>query len=830
MSFRFVRPLALVAALFLLGACDSAEERAEKHYQSALVLIESGDTDRALVELRNVFDLNGFHKEARKLYADTVLARGEVVEAYGQYLRLIEQYPDTPEVRLTLAELAIGRGDWDEAERHGREAGRLAPGLAGVPAVKVALDYRAAVAARDDAARQAAAEAARALFSSDRETRLARRVVIDHLVSGPAPLAAIPEIDRALETEPDAAELYGIKLRILASAGDEAAIGPVLKAMFERFPENQDVRGGLISWYLSQKDIDGAEAFLRQLAGPADGPPDGHLAVVQLLQAARDAGAAGAELDRLIAANDGTPNADIYRALKAGLDFEAGQQDTALAAMETILAAAEPSEQTRRIKVMLARMLESTGNRVGARARVEEVLAEDRTMTEALKMRAAWLIAEDKPGEAILDLRAALDQNPRDSGTLTLMAQAHERDGSLDLAGERLALAVDVSGSAPDESLRYARFLLQQGRTPAAESVLADARRVSPAHVGVLAQMADLFLAAQDWTRAQEIGATLRQIGTPEAATAAQALQAALLLGQGRTDDGIELLQGQIGEGDEGLRAIALIVQTQVRAGKLPEATAYLEGEMAKRPEAAQLKLLRAGLHALTGEAEAAEALFRDLVAEDPAAEAPARLLYGLLASADRAPEATAVLDAALAAQPASGTLRWMKAGELERAGDIEGAIAVYEALYAEDSSNVIVANNLASLIATHRTDPESLERAFAVARRLRGSDVPAFQDTYGWIEYRRGNLEEALADLEPAAADLPNDPLTQFHLGMTYAGLGRKEDAARVLTRAVELAGDSHLPQFVTARETLTTLPPPPPVAETPVPAPLPAPGPTQP
>jgi tetratricopeptide (TPR) repeat protein len=113
MSFRFVRPLALVAALFLLGACDSAEERAEKHYQSALALIEAGDTDRALVELRNVFDLNGFHKEARKLYADTVLARGELTEAYGQYLRLIEQYPDTPEVRLTLAELAIGRGDWD---------------------------------------------------------------------------------------------------------------------------------------------------------------------------------------------------------------------------------------------------------------------------------------------------------------------------------------------------------------------------------------------------------------------------------------------------------------------------------------------------------------------------------------------------------------------------------------------------------------------------------------------------------------------------------------------------------------------------------------------
>ena len=79
------------------------------------------------------------------------------------------------------------------------------------------------------------------------------------------------------------------------------------------------------------------------------------------------------------------------------------------------------------------------------------------------------------------------------------------------------------------------------------------------------------------------------------------------------------------------------------------------------------------------------------------------------------------MLDTALAAQPTSGTLRWIKAGELERAGDIDGAIAIYEALYAEDSNNPVIANNLASLITTHRDDAESLDRGFTIARRLRG-------------------------------------------------------------------------------------------------------------
>jgi tetratricopeptide (TPR) repeat protein len=565
----------------------------------------------------------------------------------------------------------------------------------------------------------------------------------------------------------------------------------------------------LVGWYLSQGDVDGAEGILRQLAGELTAVPEGHLAVIQLLQAAKGSDAARAELDLLIEANAGTPNSDLYRALRAGLDFEAGEREAALAEIESVVAGATPSDQTRRIKVMLARMLEASGNQVGARARIEEVLAEDSTMVEALKMRAAWLVTEDRPGDAILDLRAALDQAPRDPEILTLMAQAHERDGAIDLAGERLSLAVEVSGRSVDTSLRYAAFLQQQGRSEAAVAVLADARKANPTSVPVLAQLADLHLAAQDWPRAGEIGAALRQIGTPQALEAEKGLQTALLLNQNRVSEGISFLESQIGTGSDDLRAITLIVQTRARAGELVEARTYLDAELAKRPDEPQLKLLDAGLLVLEGDTTEAEATLRDVVAKDPTAEAPVRLLYNLLASSGRGEEATAVLDAALAVQPASGMLRWLKAGELERAGDFEGAIKVYEAMYAEDSSNIVVANNLASLITTHRTDPESLERAFAVARRLRGSDVPAFQDTYGWIEYRRGNLEEALTYLEPAAAGLPDDALTQFHLGMAYAGLNRPEDARRQLTRALEIAGDSPLPQFQTARETLAGLPP---------------------
>ncbi len=796
----------LFAALALAG-CQSAEEKAESYYQSGLELLAAGDEERALVEFRNVFQYNGFHKEARRAYADTVLKQGNIQDAYSQYLRLIEQYPDTPEVRRILAELAINNGDWTEAERHGNEAIRLAPEGPGVRAVALALGYRKAVQDRDDTTRAALAEEARALLAETPDSRIALRIVIDQLATSPNPAAALPEIDRALVLDPDAMDLHVAKLRILAETNDVAGAGVQLKTMVERFPDNIEARSALIAWYMSEGDIDGAEAFMRQLAGDPKGPVEGHVAVIQLLRAARGVEAAAVELDRLIAANEGTSNADLYLALDAVIDFEGGKQTEAIAAIEAVLAKATPGDQTRRIKTMLAKMLETTGNSVGARAHIEEVLAEDASNVEALKMRAGWLIEGDRPGEAIVDLRAALGQAPRDASILTLMAAAHERDGSLDLAGERLALAVEVSGAAPQESLRYAQFLLQQGRVQVADSVLTDARRVTPGHVGVLAMLADIALNAQDWPRAEEIAETLAQIATPEAETASRTLRAALLLGQNRTEDGLAFLEEQVAEGGGDLAAIQMILQARIGSGKPEEARSYLDGELAKRPDDPELRLLSAGLHALMGEIAQAEALFRALIAEDPGAELPARLLYGLLRGNGREAEATEVLAAALAVQPDAASLLWMQAGELEQAGDIDGAIAVYEEMYSKDSSNVVVANNLASLITTYRDDPDSLARATAIARRLKDTDVPAFQDTYGWIAYRNGNHDEALTYLEPAAVGLPNDPLTQFHLGMTYLALGRSEDARRVLTSAVELAGDSPLPQFEAARQALAGL-----------------------
>jgi tetratricopeptide (TPR) repeat protein len=805
--FGSLRICLICVVLTTLAACKTSEERAEEFYQSGLSLIESGDFERAAIEFLNVFQHNGQHKEARQALADLRLEQGEVQAAYSQYLRLIEQYPDTPEVRLTLAEIALESSNWDEALRHGNAAIRLVPEDPRAKALSIAFDYREGTRDNDAEALDIAALQARLLLESNPEDDVSRRVVIDNLLRGEDPMKALPEIDIALQRDPEHYIYNQLKLRLLERDQDIDGVGAQLQQMVTLFPEDEELGQSLIRWYLFQEDVEGAENFLRSLAGDETGPTDGHITVVQLIQATQGDAAAQAELDRLASVNAGNPNADLYGALSSVITFQDGDRDGAISTIQDIIAGAEPTEQTWRVRNILARFLIATDNLVGARAEVETILTEDASNVDALKLRAGWAIEDDRGSAAILDLRRALGQEPRDPEILTLMAEAHDREGSMALAGERLALAVDITGSAPDESLRYASFLQRQGRDVAARSVLSDARAANPTNVPVLIAFARTLLTAQAWVEAQEITNTLRAIDDPEAQEAATSLQAALLLGQNRTEDSLSFLKQQIDDGTADITAISQAVLINLQNGDVEAARAFLDEALANAPEDSNLQMMDASLLAVTGDFAEAEAIFRDLIAQFPQSENLVLRLYNMLLATGQADAARSVLDDALAAQPTSLTLRWMRAGELETVGDFEGAIAVYEEMYAENSSATAIANNLASLISTHRDDEESLERAANIAKRLRELDVPPFQDTYGWIAYRQGNFEEARLFLVPAAAGLPNDPLVQYHLGMTYAALGNAEKARTQLTRALELAGDSPLPQFSLAREKLQEL-----------------------
>jgi tetratricopeptide (TPR) repeat protein len=451
-------------------------------------------------------------------------------------------------------------------------------------------------------------------------------------------------------------------------------------------------------------------------------------------------------------------------------------------------------------------MLLTDGDVAGARALVEEAVELDPGQTDALKMLAAWLVEEDRADVAISRLRTVLDLAPEDPEALTLMAEAHARNGNRELARDFLSRAVEASGAAPAETIRYAGLLLEEDRALLAEELVIDALRRTPGHPELLSLLGSVYLQMEDWARAEQVERTLRD---RDMAALADQLRTGILAAQGQTEAALAYLEELAATGDSAdINAQIAVVRARLATGDAAGALTYTQNLLEADPENLALKMTLAAVHSGSQQYAEAEAVYRDLVAEVPELQEAWIGLIRALTVQGRAEEAQAALEEALNVLPNAPDLLWAQASFREQLGDFEGAIALYEQLYEMLPNQPVVANNLASLISTYRDDEASLERAYRIARRLRGTDVPPFQDTYGWIAYRKGEYQEALEHLEPAAAILADDPLVQYHLGMTYLALGRQDAALDQLRRALDLAGpDDSRPQFDVARTEIASL-----------------------
>lgn len=804
----FFRPatVALIAALAIAG-CKSVEERANDHYQSGLSLAAEGDYDRAIVEFRNVFKLNEGHKEAREALANILLEQKDNPRAaYGQYLRLAEQFPDDLNTRIILGNLAFNFSNWEELERHGRTAEELDPGDPRVKALSVARRYRTAALDEDASSMREQALEARTLLDGQPENTVLRSIIVDNQVRDGEYRDAVKSLDALLELDPDEQRYWRQRMNVLAQLQDFDGLETQLREMVTRFPDEISHKSTLIRFYLARQQNDDAEAFLRELVANA---PEGEIIqrvdLIRFLTEVRGIEAGRAEVDAAIAENPGEIR---FQMLAASMDYQSGQRDVAIASLEDILETNEPSDLTGEVKIALARMLLGNGNAVGARVRVEEVLNEDPENVSALKLRAGWLIEADETERAISALRIALDNASEDVEAMTLMARAYERAGQEQLARDFLALAVDASGNAPTETLRYARVLIGEGDYLPAEDVLLPALRLNPQNTELLIMTGQLYLRMEDLARAEQAVRSLRQIDEPRAQQAANGLEAEIINQQSGPEEAIGYLEGIAQSADASLTSKVALVRARLVTGDSQGALELARELLERDPENEGLQTMTAVVASANGALDEAEKLYNTLLESNPE-RAQVWLELSRIKARRGDPEAAKeLIKEALEVLPDDVNLMWAQASVLERDGKIEEAIAIYETLYERNSNSVVVANNLASLITTYRTDIESLERAWKIARRLRDAEIPALQDTYGWITHRRGNSEEALPYLQSAAEGLPEDPLVQYHLGVVYQTLNQPAEALAQFRRAVEAAGPAdQRDQIKAAREQIAVL-----------------------
>jgi Tfp pilus assembly protein PilF len=772
-------PILATAAVLLVSGCTPSQDRARSYYDSGMKYFAQHDYVHAKIEFKNAIKIDRNALPAWQRLAEI----DEVNQQWGELVlilrTLVSLKPSDGAAKVKLGTFLARAGSLDEAlklanatyEADNRNAAALA--------------LRAFIFFRRNETDAAVAEARKALAIDPANSSGLIVLAADRLAHGETK-AALEFLDADSQAHAKDLGVLLFKLMIYQRTQDLQNVESVLQRLIEYYPEQIEYRKEMAKLYIYQHRNDEAERLLKEVvvASPTDSQARSDM--VRFLYAIRGPAEARQELVRRIeAGGESFP----YQMALAEIDLRQGSFADGVKLLGTLIKANGSSERLLAARIRLAEAYLSKGDSAAAEPLVSDILRKDSSGSDGLRLRASIRTQRGQLKGAISDLREALDnQSPTTPLLSVLLAMAYERDGSFDLAEQRLVDAVQVSNYSPRVTLYYIGFLRRRGRADRIENLLTEAAGRWPDNAQILSALATAVSLHGDPSGAQR----------GEAIPSDQEISDQLL-GWGDYDE-IRRGQDAYAATSAALPVARIVdpmfalVSAYVQTKQTDKATAFLKSTLKANPANAQAYALLGSLQLINNEPEQALMSYRRAIEVQPNSEIGYKALSDYYLRERKVDDATTVVRAGLEKLPNSVSLHLAMGGCLERAGDFEGAMAEYQHVLDKDPKSLVASNNLAYLLADRRTDKASLERASSLASALRKYPLPNFKDTLGWIAYRQGDFRAAVPLLEEAVAASPKLPTSHFHLAMTYLAIGGSGKASEQFKLALEETPDSEL------------------------------------
>jgi tetratricopeptide (TPR) repeat protein len=233
---------------------------------------------------------------------------------------------------------------------------------------------------------------------------------------------------------------------------------------------------------------------------------------------------------------------------------------------------------------------------------------------------------------------------------------------------------------------------------------------------------------------------------------------------------------------------LAALVKAQLDAGQAAQAEELCHEAITRYPDNAFAHNLIAQVHLKGNKTKAAETALKKAIELKPQWNIPHNNLARLYISAGKEKEAIENLKVAVKENAKNRAAYMTLASLYERSGNSDAAIDTYEKALAADPNLWSAHNNLAYLLAEHSDTRADLDRALKLAQRaeaLRPED-PTILDTVGWVQYKVGSVDDALATLEKAYEKSPDSGVINYHLAQLLFEKDRKIEAREKLEKAL--------------------------------------------
>jgi Flp pilus assembly protein TadD len=509
---------------------------------------------------------------------------------------------------------------------------------------------------------------------------------------------------------------------------------------------------------------------------------------------------------------------------RAELHLQRGQLARAAEELELALLSDPDSPH---LHTKLAAVLANAGAFDEARAHIDQALAIEPLLTDALLLKGKVEWAQHRPREAEACLRRCIGANPAAVPcTLALATMLEETEEPARARGLLEGMLVRVPRATEGHSrlavlclreldypcaARHLERVLSEDADPDALLRLAHVHRALGNDAAALRVLREAFDRTGGSAIATSLLSLLEQMGDARAiddllevlsSSAEEDLDEArqvaeLCLEAGRPRRILDLVAARKGEKDavlEVLRAEALF-----RTGDQARAEALLR-TMLEGPEGSRAVLRLASQLERRGRLDAAVGVLRDAAARSPDDEEVVLGLSRTLFAAGKEPESQKVVQAVLARKPESRQLRLGLALALERTGRWRDAITEARKIVAKEPKDAAAHNFVGYILADRRQSLDEAERSIRRAIFLDPGQGYII-DSLGWLCFRRGELTRAQALLEMAARLAPKEAEVLEHLAEVNASSRQVERAVALLRRAISVSDDARLTARLTKR-----------------------------
>ncbi len=423
-----------------------------------------------------------------------------------------------------------------------------------------------------------------------------------------------------------------------------------------------------------------------------------------------------------------------------------------------------------------------------ALGRTSELLASQRDLAIARLIRGQAYLAKGDAEGALKDYQEAIRSDPKSARARFYLAQVYTLLGRKQEAEAeyREAIKLEPAFGPAKRGLAILRGEKPDERSQQQEiDQLRDVTKADPKNVAARAVLARAYFGRAQMKEAE---AELRQLLELAPKLPEPNFQLAqILLAQGKEEEAANYLRAALRGNPAHVGSNVLLARYLASKGQREQAMPLLQTALSVNPNLPDAQFLLANLYAQSGRLPEALSLAKDLQRVEAKSARPWVLTGAVLVAQQNPRGAIDSFEKALKIDVNSVEAHRGLGQAYRLLGQNDRAEPSFRRALALNGNDVTSLNDLAWILSEIKKKPDEALPLAMKAERL-APQLAWVIDTLGWIHYRRQSYADAEKILTQAAERAPSNGVVRFHLGMTYAKLGRTNDAVSALRRAAQL------------------------------------------